>query len=274
MLIANPAHWIRNQRSQQFRASERLLAQRRWCLTGTPIQNRLDDLLSLLKFLHFEPFCQRPIFQQYILDPLSKENSDGVKMLHVLLRGICLRRNQKYLELPEPRHQEVKLSLSTEEKALYDGVLKRFQDDLDNLVSTQSKTKKYAILFAMVMKLRRLCNHGTMFMMDQLSLGAAPEFDSDNFCDYCQGPQQDNLAVLNKDQACPECNRIIVSGFNKSPLAVSPIFPTNSPIRVDLVMDQTPTNILLSPGLIVRKPSTKLAAVVENLKMEAQGSKR
>lgn len=277
MLIAGLAHWIRNQSSQQFRASEKLLAQRRWCLTGTPIQNRLDDLLSLLRFLHFEPFCRPSIFQKYVLAPLSKENSEGSKMLHVLLRGICLRRNEKYLELSEPQHQEIKLTLSTEEKTLYDGVLKRFQDDLDNLVSNQSKTKKYAILFTMIMKLRRLCNHGTMYMTEQLSLGAATDLDSDAFCDYCQGPQQDNLAVLNKDQVCPECSKIVSASSQKSPgslRAESHIFSTNSPTLGDFVMDQTAGEIPPRPRPTIRKPSTKLAAVVENLKTEAPGSKR
>jgi SWI/SNF-related matrix-associated actin-dependent regulator of chromatin subfamily A3 len=147
-------------------------------------------------------------------------------------------------------------------------VLKRFQDDLDNLVSNQSKTKKYAILFAMVMKLRRLCNHGTMNITEQLSLGSALEQDSDAFCDYCQGSQQDNLAILNKDQICPECSKIISAS---SPLAMPSTSPTNSPTFGHLMVDQTSPNFPLRPGL---NPSTKLSAVVENLKAEVQGSKR
>jgi SNF2 family DNA or RNA helicase len=198
-------------------------------------------------------------------------------MLHVLLRGICLRRNEKYLEMPEPCYKEIKLTLSIEEKILYDGVLKRFQDDLDNLVSTQSKTKKYAILFAMVMKLRRLCNHGTMIMTNQLSSVAALDLDSESFCDYCQGHQEDNLATLNEDQVCPECRRIISASPQrpaKSALAVSQTSVTNSPISIELMVDQTLPSNLPSPGSMVRKISTKLAAVVENLKIEIQDSKR
>jgi SNF2 family DNA or RNA helicase len=246
-------------------------------VTGTPIQNRLDDLLSLLKFLHFEPFCRPSVFQRYILDPLSKENSERVKMLHVLLRGICLRRNESYLELSEPCHKEIKLTLSTEERALYDGVLRKFQDDLDNLVSTQSKTKKYAILFAIVIKLRQLCNHGTMFMTDQLLPAAVLDLDSGSFCDYCQGNQDDNLATLNKDQVCPECNRIISISFQRggqAPSTVSPTSISNSPVSVEFMVDQTPLRTQFSQGSLGRQISTKLAAVVENLKMEAQDSKR
>ena len=277
MLNNGLAHWIRNQNSQQFRASEKLLAQRRWCLTGTPIQNRLDDLLSLLRFLHFEPFCRPSIFQKYVLAPLGKEDSDGAKMLHVLLRGICLRRNEKYLNILEPHYQEIKLTLSTEEKAMYDGVLRRFQDDLDALASNQLKTKKYTILFTLVIELRRLCNHGTMYMTEQLSSDVPTELNSDTFCDYCQGPQQDDLAILNNDQVCPECNKLTSGSSQKSsesPRAESQNISTDSPTCRDFVMDQTAGNILPRPRPLIREPSTKLAAVVENLKTQPPGSKR
>ncbi|KAH9212630.1 SNF2 family N-terminal domain-containing protein [Leptodontidium sp. 2 PMI_412] len=254
------AHCIRNQTSQQFRACEGLSAQRRWCLTGTPIQNRLDDLLSLLKFLHFEPFSRRSVFQQYILDPLSKDNLERVKTLHVLLRGICLRRDQKYLQLPEPCYQEAKLTLSREERKLYDEVLKRLHDDPDNIVSNQSKTRKYAILFTMVMKLRRLCNHGTMIQADQLPLGATPELHSDSLCEYCQGPQQENLAILNKNQACPECGRMVFpASSNPTSFASSPN-PVDPPIGRDTAQYGSFQNPVLSPGSASRQPSTKLAA--------------
>ncbi|KAG4435757.1 hypothetical protein IFR05_008771 [Cadophora sp. M221] len=272
-VVLDEAHWIRNQTSQQFRACERLSTQRRWCLTGTPIQNRLDDLLSLLKFLHFEPFSRRPVFQQYILDPLSKDNLERVKTLHVLLRGICLRRDQQYLQLPEPCYQEVKLTLSREERKLYDEVLKRLQDDLDNIVSNQSKTRKYAILFTMVMKLRRLCNHGTMIQTDQLPLGATPELDSDSLCEYCQGPQQENLAILNKNQACPECGRMVFPASSSTTSFASSPTPVNSPIGRDTAQYGSFQNPVLSPRSASRQSSTKLVAVLENIKLEPPGSK-
>lgn len=167
--------------------------------------------------------------------------------------------------------------LSTKEKALYEAVLRKFQDDLDNLVSTQSKTKKYAILFAMVIKLRRLCNHGTMSMTDRLFLVTALDLDSKSFCDYCQGNQEDSLATLNKDQVCLECNRIISVSFQrygKAPLAVLLCSVSNSPMSVEFMMNQTPLYNQLSPSLLGRSILTKLAAVVGNLKIEAPDSKR
>ncbi|KAH7330240.1 SNF2 family N-terminal domain-containing protein [Rhexocercosporidium sp. MPI-PUGE-AT-0058] len=271
-VVLDEAHWIRNQSSQQFLACEGLSAQRRWCLTGTPIQNRLDDLLSLLKFLHCEPFSRRPVFQQYILDPLSKDNLKRVKTLHVLLRGICLRRDQRYLQLPEPCYQEVKISLSKDEKKRYDEVLIRMQDDLDNIVSNQSKRRKYAILFTMVMKLRRLCNHGTMIQVEQLPLGAFPESDSDSVCEYCQGSQQENLAMLNKNQACPECGRMVFPAPSNPTSFALPI-PLNSLVGKDAVQHGAFSSPVFSPGPASKQPSTKLAAVLENLKLEPPGSK-
>lgn len=255
-----------------------MFATRRWCLTGTPIQNRLEDLLSLLKFLHFEPFCQPAIFRKYILDPLSHDNLERVKTLHILLRAICLRRDQKYLQLPEPCYEEVKLTLSREEKRLYNDVLKGFQDDLDTLVSSQSKTSKYAVLFTMILKLRRLCNHGSKVTMEELPLGITPEMDSDTLCDYCQGHQQENLAILNKNKDCPECGRIVlVASPNPHPFVSSQsrsLMPVNSPVHLNSPASEQALRTGLNSASICGPPSTKLRAVLENLKSEPPGSKR
>jgi len=199
-------------------------------------------------------------------------------MLHVLLRGICLRRNEKYLEMPEPDYKEIKLTLSTEEKLLYDGVLKVFQGDLDNLVSTQSKTKKkYTILFAMVMKLRRLCNHGTMIMTNELSSVATLDLDTESFCEYCQGNQEDNLAKLNEDQFCPECSRIMsvpAEGPAISAVAIAQTSITNAPTSIQTMVGQTVRSNPPSPASGEGNISTKLVAVVENLKSRMHDSKR
>lgn len=63
------AHKIRNQNTKMFKSIQELPVHRRWCLTGTPIQNRLEDLGSLVAFLCLTELERMPTFRKYIIAP-------------------------------------------------------------------------------------------------------------------------------------------------------------------------------------------------------------
>ncbi|RTE72192.1 hypothetical protein BHE90_013394 [Fusarium euwallaceae] len=272
-VVLDEAHWIRNQSSKQFKAVERLATERRWCLSGTPIQNKINDLVSLLRFLRFEPFSQLAIFERHILGPLSQDTLERARPLQILLRGVCLRRTQKYLKLPEAHSEHVKLSLSPDEQALYDEVLQNTRREIDELVSTRAKTKRCALLFTMVMKLRRICNHGT-FQVQVQSLqppGILANTGTESLCDYCNGVEEESMANLNGDSVCPECHRSLSESSPGSSASCSqstqPSLPEHRGVSDDDVdmdnisistWDNTPMR--LRPGL-----STKLAFVADNI---------
>ncbi|KAJ3459956.1 hypothetical protein MRS44_016029 [Fusarium solani] len=191
---------------------------------GTPIQNSINDLVSLLRFLRFEPFSHPTIFQRHILGPLSEDTLKRAKPLQILLRGVCLRRTQKYLNLPEAHYEHIKLSLGPDEQALYDEVLQNTRREIDELVSNRAKTKRCALLFTMVMKLRRICNHGTLQLQVQ-SLqppGILANTCTELLCDYCNGVEEESMAKLNGDYVCPECHRSLSESSPGSSASRSP----------------------------------------------------
>ncbi|RYP37998.1 hypothetical protein DL767_002726 [Monosporascus sp. MG133] len=147
-VVLDEAHWIRNQSSEQFNAVEALQAERRWCLTGTPIQNSLADLRSLLRFLHFQPFASQAFFEKHIVEPLRSNSHDSFRNLQLLLRIICLRRNAGYLHLPPAETEEVAISLTPEETAVYDGILADCQAEFDKIVSGKSEIRKLTLTVA------------------------------------------------------------------------------------------------------------------------------
>lgn len=57
LLMRQEAHTIKNQQTESARACFMLQATHRWCVTGTPLQNSLDDLFTLVRFLRHEPWC-------------------------------------------------------------------------------------------------------------------------------------------------------------------------------------------------------------------------
>lgn len=56
-IVIDEAHIFKNPKSQMAINVCQLNAQYRWCLTGTPIQNSINDLFSILKFLRYSPWC-------------------------------------------------------------------------------------------------------------------------------------------------------------------------------------------------------------------------
>src|SRR2546421_8385900 len=113
------AHVIRHQATKQFRAVLGLSARIRWCLTGTPIQNRLEDVGSLIRFLHVSPLDNRSTFRRHIIEPLKMGNEKCLQNLRLLLDSICLRRTQDPLTLPNATCEDRMLDLSSTEEQHY-----------------------------------------------------------------------------------------------------------------------------------------------------------
>src|SRR2546421_9845692 len=173
------AHWIRHQATKQFRAVKALHAERRWCLTGTPIQNGLEDIGSLIKFIRVTPFDSSTNFQRYIIEPLLAEIPDCGQNLRLLLGSICLRRTKRHLKISDPILDTVKLRLSAEEQALYSEILEKSRKTMDESVSSKSMIKRYNGMFAAIARLRMLCNHGTFYRSSTSSFTDAELVDLD-----------------------------------------------------------------------------------------------
>ena len=95
-VILDEAHTVKNKKSLQLRACCALKAENRWCLTGTPIQNHIDDLFSLLKFLKVELFGEEYIWWNTYV---NKSGGDKEKILKNILGPISLRRTKELVGL-------------------------------------------------------------------------------------------------------------------------------------------------------------------------------
>lgn len=267
MLTSFTAHYVRNQSTQRSKAAHSLQASRRWCLTGTPIQNSLEDLCSLLKFLRFRPFDGNSFFEKHVVDPLRKDPHKGFRNLRILLRTICLRRGETYLDLPPYETTEVKISLTPKEMGLYQGILADCQKQFEDVVSKKSKANNYTILFTTIVKLRRLCNHGSFHVSTR----------DEALCEYCCGDSKETTTFLDGLETCPECSRALKSSNRKtlapsmiqeSSLSPAPsLFATGSPGRVS-------SPVTPGPGDGLFGNSTKLSTVIQNITSSFPSSKK
>lgn len=93
-VVLDEAQIIKNHRTQVARACWGLRAKRRWCLSGTPIQNAIDDLYSYFRFLRHDPYATFKTFCEHIKGPIHKNPMDGYKKLQAVLKTIMLRRTK------------------------------------------------------------------------------------------------------------------------------------------------------------------------------------
>lgn len=61
-------------------------AERRWCLSGTPIQNSIDDLYAYMRFLRYEPYARQSAFKTLIKEPLLVQPELGTQRLRAILK--------------------------------------------------------------------------------------------------------------------------------------------------------------------------------------------
>ncbi|NWI22687.1 TTF2 factor, partial [Sula dactylatra] len=142
-LILDEAHNIKNPKVQTSIAVCKLRASARWAVTGTPIQNNLLDMYSLLRFLRCSPFDEYKVWK-YQVDNNTKK---GGERLSLLTRSLLLRRTKDQLDsagkplvsLPQRSMQLHQLKLSAEEQAVYNVLFARSRSTLQSYLKRQEQ---------------------------------------------------------------------------------------------------------------------------------------
>lgn len=149
------------------RASCDLHADRRLCLTGTPVQNKLDDVYALIKFLRLNPFEDKNVWQEFIGVPVKFGQPDGVARLQTVMKSITLRRTkeskaengQTILSLP-PRRDELRLlKFDEDEQRIYDEFYQESRDEFKQLSHKNEVMKNYVGILQKILRLRQICDH-------------------------------------------------------------------------------------------------------------------
>ena len=163
-IVLDEAHQIRDPHTSQSKAVCALSGQRRWAVTGTPVQNRLDDLGALLKFLRIEPFDSTHQFQQHIIAPFKTGDTEILPKLRLLVDHITLRRLKDRIDLPPRLEKIVKLDFSSDEEEVYSYFTKIAQQRANAYIRQKSNSiiagKDYIQVLRLVTILRLLCAHG------------------------------------------------------------------------------------------------------------------
>lgn len=161
-IVLDEAHQIRNPTTHVSKACCALLAQRRWAVTGTPVQNRLEDLGALIKFLKIKPFDDGTSWSQHIIAPFKNANENVLQHLRLLVDSITLRRmKDASIGLPDRVEHIERLTFSDEEMAIYSQFSKASNIQLRIMLREGGlKGKSYAHVLKSLGRLRAVCAHG------------------------------------------------------------------------------------------------------------------
>ncbi|KAK8561433.1 hypothetical protein V6N12_048504 [Hibiscus sabdariffa] len=165
-VILDEAQTIKNHRTQVARACCGLRAKRRWCLSGTPIQNAIDDLYSYFRFLKHEPYDVYKSFCFGIKVPIARDYVKGYKKLQAVLKIVMLRRTKATLidgepiiNLPPKSIYLSKVDFTAEERAFYTQLEADSRSLFKQYAAAGTLHQNYASILLMLLRLRQACDH-------------------------------------------------------------------------------------------------------------------
>jgi SNF2 family DNA or RNA helicase len=227
-VILDEAHSIKNRNAKSTKACYKLKSVYRWCLTGTPMQNHLDELQSLIHFLRVKPYCDLSVWKAQISNPMkSNRGAVAMRRLQFFLKALLLRRTKDVLKkegaltngknghsanfkIVDRNVQTIVAEFSDHERNFYDKLESRAEESLEQMTG---QSNQYIHALVVLLRLRQSCNHPQLMRMralkDKEILTVAP-IDRGTRQAKANGDDVDSLTAMLggldvKDRKCDMC---------------------------------------------------------------------
>ncbi|KAI8388160.1 SNF2 family N-terminal domain-containing protein [Radiomyces spectabilis] len=166
-IVLDEAHHIKNRLSKTSRACCSIPSRRRWAVTGTPIQNKLEDLFSLVRFLKHEPWANYTFWRTFITIPFEKKDPRALSAVQSVLEPIVLRRTKNMRDvngdpmvpLPLKQINIEYLDFSPPEQDIYDSLYTDSKTKFSHFCAAGKALSNYASIFQLLMRLRQVSCH-------------------------------------------------------------------------------------------------------------------
>ncbi len=166
-VVLDEAQAIKNAATKAAVAARSVPASRRIAVTGTPVENRLADLWSLMEFANPDLLGSASEFKKRFATPVERHgDGEAGQRLRTLTQPFVLRRlktdSSIISDLPEKLEMEVVCTLTREQAALYQAVVA----DMLERIATRSGIERRGLVLATMTKLKQVCNHPAQFLRD------------------------------------------------------------------------------------------------------------
>ncbi|MHC5022906.1 MAG: DEAD/DEAH box helicase, partial [Planctomycetota bacterium] len=174
-VVLDEAQYIKNPPTKQTTAIRALPADRRVTLTGTPVENRLSELWSIMEFCNPGHLGHQSEFRRRFALPIERRHDDApMQRLRHLVRPFVLRRLKTDPDVIQdlPRCFETKefANLTTEQAALYQQVVDAMLTRVDRTEGIQRR----GLVLATLTRLKQICNHPAQYLETVAGAGARP----------------------------------------------------------------------------------------------------
>ena len=170
-LVLDEAQNIKNSEAKQSKAVRELESDFRIALTGTPVENRLSELWSIMDFLNPNYLGPKNFFQRRFATPIERYgDTDSLRTLRGLVQPFILRRLKTdrsiIQDLPDKQEMTVFCGLSAEQARLYQKAVDEALAEIDDAEGV----KRRGLILGLLVKLTQICNHPAQYLK-QASLG-------------------------------------------------------------------------------------------------------
>ncbi|KAK3327228.1 SNF2 family N-terminal domain-containing protein [Cercophora scortea] len=287
-VILDEAHSIKTRSTMTAKACFALKVTYRWCLTGTPLQNRIGEFFSLIRFLNIRPFscylckmcpcttlewtmdddnrckgCKHggmqhvSVFNQELLNPILKYGNKGLgaaafKKLRIMTDRIMLRRLKKdhtnSMELPVKEINVERQFFGEVENDFANSIMTSGQRKFDTYVASGVLLNNYANIFGLIMQMRQVADHPDLILKKNSEGG-----QNVLVCHICDEPAEDAIRSRCKHEFCRMC---VKSYLNSS---TDPNCPhCHIPLSIDLEQ----------PEIEQDEVMVKKSSIINRIKME------
>jgi SNF2 family DNA or RNA helicase len=174
-IVLDEAQYIKNPAAKQSQAVRGFVAPRRVALTGTPVENRLTELWSIMDFLNPGYLGSAGSFRSRFAVPVERyHDKQKAEQLRSMVRPFILRRLKSdptvVADLPEKVETKEHAHLTAEQASLYESCVKRMLNEVEDADGMQRR----GLVLAALVRLKQICNHPSMLLKDWNDDGLRP----------------------------------------------------------------------------------------------------
>ncbi|MEI7769840.1 MAG: SNF2-related protein, partial [Chloroflexales bacterium] len=175
LAVLDEAQNIKNSETRQAQAARAIKSDGRLALTGTPVENRLTELWSIMAFLNPGYLGGETEFRRSFARPIERAgDADAAAQLRRLTAPFILRRLKTdrsiISDLPDKLEMKVFVPLTQEQATLYEATVRDALSQIEGADDEGEKARRRGLVLAMLTKLKQICNHPAHFLKDGSAL--------------------------------------------------------------------------------------------------------